>query len=387
MQRIPAFKSLDVFRGFAALWVVMVHCCDRWLSAGNDAYLHVPLYAFAIRGQLGVMLFFVISGYCIAAACYAALISDKSIWRYSYERVRRIYPPYLAALLLGVLSTLAISFANSHHLIGEVHHLAELPRGFKSWFANIFLLQSELNTPMMNVVFWSLGFEIAFYAILGAFLQGAKFLKARISHAAGTLFFVCATGISTVIGLAWMIAYGTVIFPFTGWHQFSIGALLFFLIEFNSKTVAGYSNRFRWILRANILAVTVAILLFAALRQVGEIDIGHPSSRIRSVVCLLFAAALVGLRRIDDKLASNRLLHPFMWVGAFSYSLYLVHPIVVPYVDILTRKVGLDGHLYWISFWLQLATAVVFGRIFFLLIERHFISKRQVSRLTAEHVA
>jgi peptidoglycan/LPS O-acetylase OafA/YrhL len=171
LKRIPAFKTLDIFRGVAALWVVMDHSCDRWLGNGNLAYLNNPVYRFSLEGKLGVTLFFVISGYCIVAAAYSALHSGKTLGRYAFERVRRIYPPYLAALILTVLSQFFILFANSHHLIGEVHHLAALPHSPRFWIANLLLLQSELNTPMVNVVFWSLCYEVVFYVFIGVFLR------------------------------------------------------------------------------------------------------------------------------------------------------------------------------------------------------------------------
>ena len=41
MQRIPAFKSLDALRGFAARWVVMVHSCDGGIFGGNESYTAV----------------------------------------------------------------------------------------------------------------------------------------------------------------------------------------------------------------------------------------------------------------------------------------------------------------------------------------------------------
>jgi peptidoglycan/LPS O-acetylase OafA/YrhL len=386
LQRIPPFKTLDVFRGFAAIWVVMVHSCDRWLSDGNLAYLHVPLYAFSIRGQLGVVLFFVISGYCITAAAYSALISGKSIWRYSYERVRRIYPPYLVALVFTVVTALVIGFANNHHLIGEVHHLQTFPPSAKFWIANLLLLQSEFNTPMVNVVFWSLCYEVAFYFVIGVFLKIGQWIATKRSLRAGTVFFVSAVGVSSALALVSLIVYSGAIFPFDLWSQFAIGGLLFFLLELKPETVSGYTKGFRWMVLANVLLVVGLTVAFGVLRQVGEVDIGHPSSKVRSAFCLLFCLLLMALRPIDAKLAENKILKPLMWVGAFSYSLYLTHPVVLPFVDILCRKVGLNGPRYWIAFWIQVAVAIVFGRIFYVLVEKHFISKRQVQRLVAEHV-
>jgi exopolysaccharide production protein ExoZ len=386
LQRISPFKTLDAFRGFAALWVVMDHSCDRWLPYNNFQYLHVPLYAFSIRGQLGVSLFFLISGYCITAAAYGALISGKSVWRYGFERIRRIYPPYLAALLLTSLSLFLIMVANKHHWIPPTNHLETLPLDAKYWVGNLMLLQYELNTPMINSVFWSLSYEVAFYAVIGIFLAGAQWVAAKRNFAAGAGFFASAVGISTAMALIWLLIYHRELFPLDLWHQFSIGGLLFFLIEWNPETVEGYTPWLRWTVISNIALVAVLTTLYAALRQVGALDIGHPSSRVRCIVALFFAALLIALRPIDKTLSSHSAMRPMIWLGAFSYSLYLTHPIVLPYIDILCRKAGLSGSLYWITFWIEVAISIVFGGVFFHLIEKRFISKRQVQRLAAEQV-
>jgi len=384
VQRIPPYKTLDVFRGFAALWVVMVHCCDRWLADGNEAHLKEPLYAFSIRGQLGVMLFFAISGYCIVAAAYGALISEKTVGRYAFERLRRIYPPYLAGLILTLLSFLAIAFANAHHLIPHVNHLATMHTDARYWIGNVFLLQYELDTPFVSIIFWSLCYEVAFYLIVGLFLQGGRWIKTRWGLHAGIVFLVNAMGVTTILALVYLLILAKAVFPFDLWHQFAIGGMLFFLLELKPETMVGYSVNFRRMLVGQVALVTLLTVMFIALRQVGD---SNPSSKVRSLVALVFAGLLIVLRKHDEKLASWRVLRPWMWVGAFSYSLYLIHPVVVPYADILSRRAGLTGSLYWIAFWIQFAVAVISGRIFYLLIERHFISKRQVQRLDAEHVA
>ncbi len=380
------FKTLDFFRGLAAVWVVMDHSCDRWLFDGNTAYLKVPLYAVSIRGQLGVVLFFVISGYCITAAAWSALLSKKSIWRYTYERIRRIYPPYLVALVLTVLATGSISFANRHHLIGPVHHLQTYPTTFKFWLANLFLIQSELNAPMVNVVFWSLCYEIAFYFVIGVLLKASQYIYMRRPDL-GVLFFIYSIGATTVMALLRLIICTNAPFPFDLWHQFAVGGLLFFLLELKPSTVQSYDSALRVAKWINILVVMVLIIALSASRQIDNLDIGHPSNRLRCWTSLLFCLLLVGLRPIDGRLSEHWLFKPLIWVGAFSYSLYLIHPIIIPFVDILSRKAGLTGHHYWIAFWLQIISAIIFGRLTYLLVERHFISKRQTQRLIAERVA
>jgi peptidoglycan/LPS O-acetylase OafA/YrhL len=385
LQQTPQFKILDFFRGFAAFWVVMDHSCDRWIFSGNTQYLNHPLYAFSIRGQLGVVLFFVISGYCITATAWSSLYKSKSVLRYALDRIRRIYPPYLATLILTALATAVISLAEGHHLIPKVNHLQAYPSEFKFWFANLFLLQRVLDTPLVNIVFWSLCYEIFFYIIIGIFLKISQYLWKSYSQKAGTIFFVCSIGASAAITLVRLILVGTAKFPFDLWHEFAIGGLLFFLLEFKESTVPQFDKILSLTIYINVFVVTGLTIGFALLRRIDGTDVGHPSSTIKSFVSLLFCIILIAIRPIDAQLSKHRFLKPFMWLGAFSYSLYLTHPIILPFIDILSRRAGLTGSLYLIAFWLQVSIAVVFGRIFFYLVERHWISKRQVKRIVSEH--
>ena len=289
--------------------------------------------------------------------------------------------------MLTVLGALVISFASSHHLVGEVHHLQSLQSDPKFWIANLFLLQGELNTPMVNVVSWSLCYEVAFYAVIGVFLKVAQRIAARRDLYAATIFFVCAVGVSTIISLSILLAFGKPNFPFDSWHQFSIGGILFFMLDLRPDTMKAFTPRLRQIVLANATLVALLTLLFLIFRRMGGEDIGHQSSRAQSLTCLLFALLLIGLHRIDSKVAALPILRPLKWVGVFSYSLYLVHPIVLPFVDIICRNAGLNGPFYWIAFWIQVAVAIAFGRLFYVLIERHFVSKWRVKPLEVDHIA
>jgi peptidoglycan/LPS O-acetylase OafA/YrhL len=62
-------------------------------------------------------------------------------------------------------------------------------------------------------------------------------------------------------------------------------------------------------------------------------------------------------------------------LGTFSYSLYLVHTLVQPFVDVGMRRVGLTGELYVINFFAQIVVSVIAGWLFFLAVERHFLGK------------
>ena len=383
MERIPPFRTIDAFRGLAAVWVVMNHSASPFIG-DNPRFAHEPLYFFAVRGQFGVMLFFIISGYCIAAAAYGALTSGKPIWRYAYERVRRIYPPYLAALTLSAFTTLLIGYAGAHHLIGPVHHPNVLGTSARYWIGNLFLQQYELNVVPLMGIFWSLCYEIAFYAVVGVWLWVAKLVTLRRGLAFGTLTLVSGIFLTTYLSLLSLILSGGAVFPFDLWHLFSLGSILFFLVEFNPMTVAGYSRRLRWGLNGAAAVAVSLVIVYITIHENDDLELSDPHSPTRSAISLLFLLLLAGLRRIDLRLAKSLWLRPVLWLGACSYSIYLVHPMVVPYASVLSRKAGLDGNLYWITFWIQILLGVACGRVFYHLIERHFISSRQKKRLAEE---
>ena len=84
------YDSLDLMRGLAALWVFFYHFSLLFPFDQTSSFLHA---AFCY-GYLGVPMFFVISGYCMAAAARSALRREESVSSFLYRRMRRIYPPF-----------------------------------------------------------------------------------------------------------------------------------------------------------------------------------------------------------------------------------------------------------------------------------------------------
>jgi len=386
MQRISPFRTLDAFRGFAALWVVMDHSCDRFVAGNDPRFAHVPLYAFSLQGQLGVFLFFVISGYCIVAAAHGALYSGKTVGRYAFERCRRIFPPYWCVLILGTLATLLLLVAESHHWIPKINH----PQAFETspiyWLANLTLTQSEFNTKFENIVFWSLCYEVCFYAIVGVWLFVAKRIAKARDLAAGQLALILGLALTTFSTLI-ILTLGYAIFPFDMWHEFAFGGLLFYLIESKPGTVTGYSAKLRRTINVLTGGIAVLAVVFVVLSGFGMVKGIDPAHGLRTAFALGFCLLLALIRPYDEKIAASRWLHPLIWIGAFSYSLYLIHGVVLPFIDVACRKVGLDHDRYWIAFWIQVVVAVLCGKLFYMVVERHFVSTRQIKRLEEEHVA
>ena len=102
------WKRVDQLRGLAALAVVVCHLAvSAYREAPNLAGGPWPWLALILGfGYLGVPLFFVISGFCIhlpqARALTRATPTAPDWRRFFARRFWRLYPPYLAALVVAL---------------------------------------------------------------------------------------------------------------------------------------------------------------------------------------------------------------------------------------------------------------------------------------------
>jgi peptidoglycan/LPS O-acetylase OafA/YrhL len=105
-------RSIDALRGVAALGVVFFHAVEQIKQPLPNNLLDYPIRLIQFGssfGYIGVFLFFVISGFCIhlqwARARAAGTEPDIRFGSFWKRRIRRLYPPYLIALVLYLLTT------------------------------------------------------------------------------------------------------------------------------------------------------------------------------------------------------------------------------------------------------------------------------------------
>src|ERR1051325_7437878 len=222
---IGRMLTLDAMRGGAALAVVTYHAlgtAPQTALRGWEAWLpeitrHVVHFAFA-----GIYLFFVISGFCIhlfwakarAAGVLEPTINFFAFWK---RRVRRIYPPYFAALAIYLCY---IAYKTPVHVNGA--YLYDL-------VLHLFMLHNlDLHTTYtINGAFWTLAIEEQLYLayflllflrirygwtktlvlcvlarvgwlILGHFLSGSLGIHTPVTEAAATNWFIWALGALSV---------------------------------------------------------------------------------------------------------------------------------------------------------------------------------------------
>ena len=365
--RAGRLSSIDALRGIAALMVVLHHALgypDR----------ETPLQTLADRllpGHLGVVLFFVISGFCIHLRWARALESAQAVgveWRAFWKRrVRRLYPPYLVALVLSMVVVVVGLLRGVNAPSLQVY--AE--GGFGSVALDFFLHATMLHGfhPVFdraggNPPLWTLAREEHFYLLYAVLLFWrrrwglwitvaiplalsiwAGLLAYLVTNAEGELYITLATSAPAL------------------WIQWVLGMV----------AVEAYSGRIR--LPAWCYAWSMAAVWAGLARLCPVLD-------IRSLETVLWGLAFFTVvnaaTRADVRGRwGGRIAGWLSRIGVMSYSLYLVH---YPVRAVIKRALGAaaepDPIAYVTTVVVIMVGSCVAAWIFFLLVERHFLVPR-----------
>ncbi|MEE3078157.1 MAG: acyltransferase [Bdellovibrionota bacterium] len=149
-------KVLDGLRGISILWVMLHHVPLK---------MHPWIEFIRVRGDLGVELFFAISGILVTKSMLNTFSKDQSMWKsireYFVKRAARIFPPfYLTLITLFGLSFFVSSLGEKLSKISAI--LFSFPT-YTYNYAKFFVTE---KIPGSFGVFWSLCFEEQFYILL-----------------------------------------------------------------------------------------------------------------------------------------------------------------------------------------------------------------------------
>lgn len=162
---------IDLLRGISALAVVLFHVrVDLWVGwtairaqpHAFSAFDRVAAWLSILTPFFGsaVMLFFLVSGFCVHFA-YAAQGRPFEIGPYARRRFFRIYPPYLAVIVFTVLVERALAVWYGTASSG-------LPTVLKS----VFMVQNygrAAGQMIANPSLWSLPVEAELYLVYPIF--------------------------------------------------------------------------------------------------------------------------------------------------------------------------------------------------------------------------
>lgn len=363
-RRAGDFIVLESWRGIASLAVVCYHWGELALRRYPELEGHW-LYELTKYGGLGVQVFFIISGYCIAAAAFGSFRKGDSIGTYTVKRLRRIYPPYWAALLLNIFFILGSQWLVSHGVVkGNIFTEGSLfNRSPNFYISNLTLTMFFFAEKPLVSVAWTLCYEVAFYVIIGLALWAAI----RLKRAPLVLNLLHAL---TVVSLLWLLTGPKAVpFPLELWPQFGLGVVLFDILA-RPHGEAGDRAARGW---AGGIAVLMLALVFLYDTPIGAMNM---PVRLQYAVTLGFAAWLLFSYRFDLRWSTNPVLRVLGVIGLFSYSLYLTHTLTIRLISLAIIKMGLPVGWHYILFAVALGLALLGAYIFFWLFERPWLPKR-----------
>jgi peptidoglycan/LPS O-acetylase OafA/YrhL len=296
---MPALQSL---RGIAAVWVVLYHL-QVYLRVLNQPLLPVP----GIRlGWLGVDLFFVLSGYLLGQP----FIDGRSPrWgRFVADRFLRIAPPYYASFALTALGYAAFLPA------------AWIPE-LSLWsllFVQVFVFRWFIA---INPAFWSLAVELQFYLLL-PFL--ARAFRGRWWPAALAACAAVAVAYRAVLyadGSAAALQLEGFTLPAFLAH-FGAG-LAIARIRLLSRPIGSGVRRLTFAAGLLLALVPAALAIPGAETRFSGLS-WTADVLVRPIAAMGFA--LIVLATASGGWVAKALgWRPLEWLGAISYSLYLIH--------------------------------------------------------------
>ena len=279
--RIPILDSL---RAFAAISVCLYHFVCTTTGFISTEWV---LKLFSV-GQYGVQLFFVISGFVIPWSMNNAGYKFNNLFSFSLKRIIRLEPPYLfsvaTALLILSGREIFLGAPNSHITVGALQialHLGYLIPFFSAYH-------------WLSPVYWTLAIEFQYY-----FLMALLFVPLVSNNLFLRLFIYFV-----LLALSFLGGDGFVFY----WLPFFLLGILLFL-----KTA-------RLIQSSEYLCVSTLILVLCFYKY----PLFSVLYSIVPVFCVLFA--------------KNVEIYGVRYVGRFSYSLYLFHPLIgASFINLLSH--------------------------------------------------
>lgn len=244
-------------------------------------------------GKYGVHIFFVISGFIIPYSMYSSNYKIRSFFKFVLKRIIRLDPPYIISIVLVIVTAYVkillaydISATMKISLTQVALHLGYLINFFPDY-------------QWLNNVYWTLAIEFQYYLLMALVL---------VLFTSSNLFLRLLMYLLFMVGPMIPMVSAGAHFPYYA-PLFLMGILVF---QFKKNIITNVEFWLVFVMAAAMVAYSQKEIVFFG----------------------LFAAfAILFFENVQLKFLS--------WLGRFSYSVYLIHPVIgASVVNILSHHVS-----------------------------------------------
>jgi peptidoglycan/LPS O-acetylase OafA/YrhL len=329
-------QNLDLLRAFAILMVIYFHTVQMWFGS------YISDKAIFNLGKYGVNVFFILSGFLIARI----FLKNKnlSVFKFWAGRFLRIYPPYLIILILSWLA----AYFNSKKAF--------------DW-GYMIMIQNFYSTIPYFLVSWSLCIEEHFYLLFTVVIL----FFSKVNH------HICFWALLCVIPcILRYLSYGQGSETF-GYYQtatyfqvdsIAFGVLAAYLVPKKQYTLRNRSS----VILSGFIAVVILSYFLVRYDNIFNHSFGQTFLNILITVLmlLLYFSKSLGI----SKLSFTKLN------ALMAYSIYLVHPLCIHVVIIVSKNLRLQNLS--LSYLFTLLMIYLVAYCFYKIVERPAIQLRSL---------
>ena len=333
------YKEIDVFRGIAALCVVLFHYTYKNNGVGS----------FLI-GRSALDIFFFISGFVI----FYSIDIVSSTKEFIINRFSRLFPIY------WICVTLTFS----------IHLFAYMPFDQESiirYLGNLTMLQFYLKIQNLDFSYWSLIVELIFYLLISV-IHYFKSIKFIIPIGIIIVSFSLLNDIFLENHFLFLQKMDTKIPLYSQFPLFFSGIIFYKMVKDTDKTSIKY----------------VSCLILCYIARLALFDDGRTGNDVYTIeeyALILFFHYCIFILFIYNKLKFI-IQKPLLFLGKISYSLYLLHQFIGKsfLIPFLQKNIGLN---YFISFNLSIIIIILISTLLSYKLEdylnlksRNFLTKK-----------
>jgi peptidoglycan/LPS O-acetylase OafA/YrhL len=369
-------QFLDGLRGLSALYVAIFHVCH---SRGQLSPFWIHATNWTRYGHYGVDVFIVLSGYCLMlpVARTANGRMRKGNVDFFRRRARRLLPTYYAALgITLVLITISNRMKHSHKIVDGLMLPVFAPGNLLSHvllYHNLTMWCGSINGVLWSVATeWQIYFFFPFL-LLPVWRRFGVWPAVAAGFGVGLLpHYLCSQAHSCDPAFPWMLGL------------FALGMAGAAIGHSTREADTRTRDRMPW----GSLAIVFAAAFWAVITFVPwpwraahfwQTDaLMGAATLCMAIFCSCRASRPDGHRPWILRLLKARWT---VLLGAFSYSLYLLHlPVEWMWQPLLRSAHMGPNALYVFEWFAALPSAVVVSYLFYLAVERRFVNSSEPTR-------